>query len=402
MDFLSIRPLFSTYGQWLIYFIIITLLLKNLRYFKKHYNSKDIKWINLYLIWIAICLVRGVFEASNYWEYKSLVNNGFALLLIVAIYKFTDPKLIQLFFASYLKYMFAFFIPVFFLIDSVGFGYYLSPISFLILFFPLLSKQWKLFFVLISSFVILSDFDARSNVIKFIVPFLLSFLSYFSQLLNSKIFKKSAFIILFSLPFFFLALASFQIFNVFKMEEYISGNYSEKKIIDGESVEINLKADTRTALYIEVISSAINNDYLFLGRTPARGNDSKLFGSYSAESLKTGRYERSSNEVSILNILTWTGILGVILYLFIFLKGVYLSFFKSNNKYVKILGLYVGFRWIYAWVEDYNTFSIMNVILFISISILYSKSLRSMNNKEVASWFKGIFNTQTNNIVQIN
>ncbi|MBK9223652.1 MAG: hypothetical protein IPO23_01535 [Flavobacterium sp.] len=96
-------------------------------------------------------------------------------------------------------------------------------------------------------------------------------------------------------------------FNIFNLEENISGTYTSEKIKEGKKIEENLKIDTRTFLYEEVVSSALKNDYVLFGRTPARGNDSFYFGNFTAEELGTKRYERYSNEVSILNIFTWTG-----------------------------------------------------------------------------------------------
>ena len=75
-------------------------------------------------------------------------------------------------------------------------------------------------------------------------------------------------------------------------------------MVDGALVESDLAADTRTFIYIEVLDSAIRNEYIVWGRTPARGNDSAAFGSFSAEELKTNKYERHSNELLHLNLLT--------------------------------------------------------------------------------------------------
>ena len=279
------------------------------------------------------------------------------------------------------------------IIKKDGYGFYLIPISFFILFYSYLSKKWKLVVLLISLFVVLVDFDARSNVIKFVVPFLLSFLFYFKRFLKLKIFK----IILlsgFSLPFVFLILGLTNIFNVFQMDKYIKGNYIEKRIDGNQVDEINLKSDTRTFLYKEVIFSAVKNKYVLIGRTPSRGNESEIFGTHAAEELKTGRYERYSNEVSILNIFTWTGLLGLILYLLVFLKAAYLAIAKSNSNFLRILGLYLTFRWIYSWVEDPNTFNINNILLWMVIAMCYSVQFRNMSDSDFKNWMNSIFKGQ--------
>ena len=79
-----------------------------------------------------------------------------------------------------------------------------------------LDKKWRIVILCISLIVVFVSLDARSNVIKFTVPFLLSFLIYFKRYLKLKILK----ILLisgFSLPFVFLVLGITNIFNVFQI-----------------------------------------------------------------------------------------------------------------------------------------------------------------------------------------
>ena len=101
--------------------------------------------------------------------------------------------------------------------------------------------------------------------------------------------------------------------------------------------------------------------------------------------------ERFSNEVSVLNVFTWTGLIGVLLYFLVFFRASYLAVNKSNNIYMKIVGLYVAFRWAYAWVEDFNRFDLSNLFLWIMIGMCFSNSFRAMNNLEVKFWVRGVF-----------
>jgi hypothetical protein len=181
------------------------------------------------------------------------------------------------------------------------------------------------------------------------------------------------------------------VFNVFKMDKYIKGEYKISRSTKGEEKEESLTTDTRTFLYEEVLESAVKHNYSLLGRTPARGNDSASFGSFLADELNTGKMERFSNEVSILNVFTWTGLVGVILYFFIFIKASYLAINKSNNIYVKIIGLYVAFRWTYAWVEDFSRFDLSYLFLWIMIGMCFSRAFRNMTDLELKLWVRGIF-----------
>lgn len=180
-------------------------------------------------------------------------------------------------------------------------------------------------------------------------------------------------------------------FNIFQDLVSNRGEYIETKIVDGQVVEEDLSADTRTFIYKEVIESALKHDYIFWGRTPARGNDSMTFGTYGAEILKTGKYERHSNELCHTNVFTWLGLIGVILYSLIYLRSSYLAVYQSNNIYIKFLGCFIAFRWAYGWIEDQNRFDIMNIALWMMIAMGLSKQFRIMNNRQFQTWLINIF-----------
>lgn len=175
----------------------------------------------------------------------------------------------------------------------------------------------------------------------------------------------------------------------------MKANMSKKKIVNGQVVEDDLSADTRTFIYIEVIKSALQHNYVIGGRTPARGNDSMAFGALNAEELKTGKYERHSNELCHTNIFTWLGLIGVVLYSLIYLRSSYLAVYKSNNIYIKFLGCFIAFRWAYGWIEDINRFDIANISLWMMIAMGLSVQFRNMNNKEFANFIKKIFVKET-------
>jgi hypothetical protein len=239
------------------------------------------------------------------------------------------------------------------------------------------------------SFVFI-DLDARSNVIKFVVPLAISFIYYFRFSFIVKWLEGFRRIFLIT-PFILFILAFFGVFNIFKMDEYI-GDLQTNTIVDGEKTQVSLTTDTRTFLYEEVLYSAVKNNYIIFGRTPARGNESDFFGDDINQDLKTGRKERNDNEVAILNIFNWTGALGVLLYFILFYWASYLSINKSKNIFIKMIGLYVSFRWIYGWVEDFHRFDLSTIYLWFMICMCMSGTFRNMTNSEMKIWVYGIFN----------
>jgi hypothetical protein len=152
---------------------------------------------------------------------------------------------------------------------------------------------------------------------------------------------------------------------------------------------MDVTSDTRTFIYEEVLESAIDNNYWLLGRTPARGNDSYTFGVYAYE--LTGRNERLSNEVGLANIFTWTGLVGVVIYMIIFFRATYLAVNRSRNLFSKLIGVYVAFRWLFAWIEDISDFSLNYFMIMTMLGLCFSYSFRNMNDTEVVVWVRGIF-----------
>lgn len=55
-----------------------------------------------------------------------------------------------------------------------------------------------------------------------------------------------------------------------------------------------------------------------------------------------------------------------------------------------MLGVFIAFRWLYAWIEDVNYFTSLTYMLWLMIGLCYSKKFRSMSNLEVKLWVKGI------------
>ena len=354
-------------------------------------NYKDYRLITVYLIWLFICATRGAFIADNYWEWKQLFIGIFSSILPIFVWPFSSKELMAKVIRFWIRYaLIAFFL---FFIWSVGISsFYLAPILFVTCFAPLINnKKWRYFIILFTLVMTVSNLGFRSQVIKGTMTLLICSAVFFHRLWNDKIIRL-AHIAMYLLPIILLILGISGTFNIFQDLNKNEGRFVEQRIVDGQLVEEDLSADTRTFIYEEVITSAIRHNYVFFGRTPARGNDSMAFGAFSAEELKTGRYERHGNELCHLNIFTWLGLVGMILYSCIYFRSSYLAVYKSNNIYIKLLGVFIAFRWAYGWIEDFNKFDIMNTSLWMMISMGFSEQFRSMNNLEFKQWVNSIFN----------
>ncbi|MDP4238367.1 MAG: O-antigen ligase family protein [Bacteroidota bacterium] len=378
----------NTTFWWMIEALVLLAFLTMNRFFYDRVNSKNLRVVGWYLIWNIFCFFRGAFIAETYWDWKGLIGNTMALLIPIVAYLGTNKEILQSMLSFYVKYTLPLFFVFILLISTDAYGFYLVPVSFLMLFFPILTTRWKVVVAAFTMLVLLIDFDARSNVIKFGVPIVLLLVYYFRRFISIKWLELLRNILII-LPIVLFSLAASGIFNVFNMDNYIKGNYEQvKRDAKGEKVENNLKADTRTFLYVEVLFTAKKYNCWWIGRSPARGNISEAFG----EEDENHRGERLSNEVAILNVFTWSGIIGVLLYLLVFYRASFIALNRSNNIFSKMIGMFIAFRWLYGWVEDVNNYSLNFFMLWLMIGLCFSKSFRAMSNKEVTYWARGIFN----------
>ncbi len=390
IDIYSKIPIGNTVIWWALLIAILSYFYKSKKIFFNENNSNIIKPVEIYLIWNVICIVRGLFVAQGYWEWKFLIQTSLVLLIPLCIYVVTNTYWVQKVVQKWFYYALPPFFIYIFLMSPEAIGHYLVPLSFVLLFFPFLTNKIRLLCLFAALIVFASNLSARSNVIKFLIPMLLALVYYFKLLANTPVLKITR-IVFIVIPFILLYLGITNTFNVFKISDYVEGEY---KVADAEGAPPgsgDLTSDSRTFLYVEVISSAIKYDYVWLGRTPARGNESPHFGPDIDKDLGTNKMERHSNEVSILNVFTWTGIVGVVLYFLIFLKATYLAIYKSKSRIMKIIGIYLAFRWVYAWVEDFSKFNLSYFFLWIVIGICLSNDFRAMTDSEFKNWVRGIF-----------
>ncbi|WP_430972680.1 hypothetical protein [Sunxiuqinia rutila] len=354
-------------------------------------TTQIIRW---YLIWNGFNILRGLFIAELYWDYKGLIEMGMALMIPLVVYLALDRERVRSFLAFFLNIA----IPVSFLFLPVlpigGWGWYVFPVSLMMLFFPALPIRGKIYVLVITALAAFGDVGTRSHTIKYLMPvvLLIGFYTTRNFALSGRLMKLAQRLLM-VVPFLFFILALTGVFEIFKMDQYIKGEYVEtRENSEGEIVEENLTVDTRTFLYAEVLQSALKYDYWLIGRSPARGNETVHFAHLGKET--TGRQERLRNEVGVLNVFTWTGVVGVILYFLVFYKASFYAIFRSNNIYVKLIGLFVSFRWVYAWVEDYQGFDMNNFVIWLMIGMCFSSAFRKMSNVEIKLWIWGIFDSR--------
>lgn len=380
----------NTVFWWLVYSFILISFFKGYKQTVTQLTNGI--WVIKLFLGVVLCsFLYGMCIAKYYWDWKLLIGNLIVFLLPLAVYNFHSPASIQKTIRIWLKYAVLFF-PVFlFFVLPESYGRYLIPISFLSLFFPKLPFKTKILVVVTILLILLCSLDSRSNVIRFTIPFIFSFLSFFyfifSRRFMNSVLLGMAFLFLIA-PFVLFGLAATGKFNVLNFKEYLTEWYDEVQVVDGvHGNEDSFFADTRTFLYEEEIASALKNNYWLFGHSMARGYETIAFADADKEIMsETKRQERKSCEVSILNVFNYFGVVGVLVYFLIFTCAAYIAIKKSRNKYIKIVGVYVAFRWMFGWVEDYSQFDLNYLFLWIMIAMCFSIPFRQMSNNEFVSW----------------
>lgn len=376
----------NLWAEWIVKFTIICFIIKyksllfpvNLSY----------KLLNIYLVWTAFCILRGIFIAENYLEYKQLIDNGMSLFIPLFLWVFCKPTITQYIYRKWYIYALLSFVLVFYWIVGHFLEFYFAPLLLLFCYFTLFRKKYSLLILIAAMFFVFMEIEnVRSQAIKGGIAILIGIIAIYAQKISPKLLRLGHAICYFSSVVLFLTVLS-------DASGLIFGNLSENEAIQNNKDRTNLSKDTRSLIYYDVIQSAIDHDYWLLGHTPARGNEINASGilylSQYDDSIHFNKNERARNEILHLNIFTWEGIIGLILYSLLYMRASFLAVYKSKNCYLPLLGCYVAFRWSFGWVQDTNTFSIQDVALWSMIAMCYSPYFRNMSNVDFKFWIRSL------------
>lgn len=346
---------------------------------------------SIYFLWVFICCLRGVFAVDVYWSARALATNAPTLFIPVLVYVFSLPEVTR----QVLSVWFRIFIPVFFLfILTLNPDFYaslLNPLLMLVPWLPLLPRRWKLVVLVMACLMVCISMGARSQILKALVA--LSLLAFYcGRTLLKDCFYRMMRHVLFLLPTLFLVLGLGGVFNVLDVGSYTG--------VPGSSMEDDLLADSRSIVFEEVATSSVKDGCILLGRTPAQGYETNFQMSQDERQSYQDQKRRAWCEPVLLNIFAWTGVAGLVLYTGFYWQASYLAIYRSNNRWMKLLGVFVAFRWLWGWLEDTNfNLDIMNVSLWMMIAMCYSSRFRAMTDRELHEWVGSIFRRSSSNRV---
>lgn len=388
----SALPIGNTFVMWAVNAIILYFLIKEMWFQRSLVFEGRYIVCSLFLLWALVGSIRGIFVAENYWEYKQLVEGTFCLSLPLLVFAFSDED-INL---AVLKKWNTLMIPLFFLffifvIDEESYHFLIWPIFLYGIFAKDLPKHWRIGIFLLFTLMMTVGISSRAQAMKVAASIGLACAFYFRNYWTERMIKWLHWAF-YSGGLTLLVLGITGQYNVFEGMESEEGQYTTISVDEeGNKVVDDAAADTRTFIYQEVILSAIEHNYVWTGRTPARGNDSFSFGKQTAEELGTGKYERHCNEVCHPNVFTWLGLIGMLLYTIIYIQASWLAMYRSKSYPIKILGCFVAFHWALGWIEDQNRFDISSIFLWMCIAICLSHQFRDMDDDYFHAWFYCIF-----------
>ena len=382
-------PIGNTTTTWILCFLYLLVIRVYITRHKGLFWSSDYKCCAIFLCWAFINSIRGAFIAENYWEYKQLVTGVLMCSLPLFVYIFQSPQIDAFILRKWNKWMLLLFIVFFIWVCNPSCYFFLLPFFLLYACFWLdLPTKWKcVVFIMIILFCL--GLDTRSNIIKVATSVCVAIGMHFRFYITRFMLRLFHWA-MYGLPLVFLALAYWGNFNV--LSDVSSSNEGKMTTASADGTE-NVASDTRSFIYYEVLEYALEKGYTIWGNTPARGNYSYTFFVKNKNTFENmnGKNERHANELVHLNIFTWLGIIGVVLYSLIYMRSSYMAVYHSKSLYIKMIGVTVAFHWAFGWIEDFNSFTVQNMWLWMMIAMGLSPQFREMNDQQFREWFKSIF-----------
>ncbi|MBP5690286.1 MAG: hypothetical protein J6W74_05180 [Bacteroidales bacterium] len=372
---------------WAVEAIIIWIFAKS---FLSGYRT-EYKRVRLYILWVLVSAVYGIFMSEGYWDYKSLISFTLFYLLPLSVDFFSSPERVR----KCLKYMIVA-MPIVFIIFAPlsykeGISRIFYPIALLVLFYPRLEAPNRIYlFIVMVLFLVFGEIGSRASIIRIFAAFLLGLFFFLSRKHPHRNWVPRLTVFFYLLPIILFCFGTFGSFNIFAtMESSYGGDYYIKDEVY-EDYEADIAGDTRTFIYREVMTSAVTHEYVIQGHSLARGYESEHFGELT-DNISKARGERPSCEVGIMNVFTHMGLIGVILYTILFVFASVTAIRKSKSNMMRVLGCWLAFRWALAWIEEFSYFDINNILIWMAVGMCLSPQFHRMNDKEAFAFIDSCF-----------
>lgn len=372
--------------------IIAMIFIANRQFFQQvrfHYK----RWVVGFGIYGLVVLAHSIFYTKSYPQWSYLVNVYLPFLLL-PYFCVLGAKATSL--SKILKAFFIFTIPlsiVYLVIGSADkntnlfFLNYISVIYLLIILIPFLKWRWQITVVIASIASVSFDLDNRSNIISVAFSYsLLLFYYFFVRKIGNELsafFLNMARKLLLIGPLVLLILGALGVFNVFQYtdEEGSAGGV----VVSTESGKL-LSTDSRTGIYEDALNNLVKNNGWVFGT-----GVTVMYETHLAESNSDYNQGRlGGSESGFLALLTFGGIPYVVLMFALCFSSSQLAINNSNNSLIKLVGVFVAFRWLYLFIESPVSLNFTWVTLFLAIGMALNPVLRSASDLQMKNYFKRI------------
>jgi hypothetical protein len=362
------------YSTIIIYLTFIWLLKTQFKAIK--FSRENI--LKIWLLILTFAIGSGIILANDYWEYKQLFLNvlGFS---ITPLFYFVGNKSSNFIYINniFFKWIFTFgllLIPLGIVTNYELYARIMIPVTFLLLLFPYVSMKYKTLLLAVSFLSVITAPDFRSIQVKLSIAIFFVLGYYFRKFINKKIllFIHST---IFIIPFFFILGAIFYDYNFFR--DGINPSKQEYIVNVGEN-ESDLLADTRTFLYVEVLSDLKGYEWI-IGKSAIGSYQSSFYGSGGGD--ENGK--RFGCEVGILNILLRNGIFGVLIYLTLLYRITRSAIKSSQNYLISSIALLLAFRWPLTFIEEFTQYDLNFFFFWILLGLISNKGMQLLKDKEV-------------------
>jgi hypothetical protein len=346
----------------------------------------------IYLFYNIFTILFGLINSEGYWDYKNIfilhIPPLFVCFAILIGARF--EKNLPLF-SFVIKRIFplAIIIALLFLLFFSETKYYhsasklASPIYFFILAFPFIKNNHKILVIFISIMSLYIDPNWRTNILTLVVIWIFV-IFYYLSFLKKKLLNFLGIITLI-LPLVLLYNAYYGKMDVF--QTLSKSNISPRNAIDVQN--LNMVANTRTFLYLEVFDSIKNkNTNILIGGGAASG-----YQTFSFQDDKVSKFtdrERFTSEVRFLNTMNKSGLIGVTLEFLIIFVTAFFAINKSNNNLSKLFGLFLIFSWILYFIQMPLELSNLYFFYYLIIGLCLNQQFRDSTDKQITLFFKSL------------
>ena len=364
--------------------IISFLLIQN----RKAFNYEDFnarQTFYLFLSFNVITLLRGVPNIQDSTDVHVLLSNDiFVYLLYPFFLYFADLDLLLKVWKSLCTIGIIGCLITLIKPPTDGMMSFAHNLTFLHLFFlctPFIHRKYLYLFLSIASFAVLWNLDRRSILVNYsmLVGILLFYRFLWHAHLRKLIFWCSA-----VTPLVLLVLGLTGVFNVFKYVERLNVGIET-------TAERKFNVDSRTGIYTDVFGELTSQNKLVFGLGARGKTATSLSNDENHDYWIIYKNGRSQTESGMLNYFQYGGFVGYLVYTMFFLTCAYFALFRSKNDFLKLIGIFLCFKYFYSFIEDQVSNNLATFYLYLLFGISLNKNFLNMTNKDVRHYLGSFF-----------